>query len=173
MSTVRSEVIQNGQAIRRVPRVRWERVPIVLFGWLFLGLWWGAGGRFTIDGLPLFFNTVLGFFRAPEVFRPITDWHWYLYLCWLPILISVIERRNRPRRGLAWSVILVYAIGVWVLVSVIDLGSTWLAVTNPPADAWLLTRQVAAVKPIAGVWTVATTFLPELGMAALWRYVRG
>lgn len=167
----------NAEELLRPPvkrrGIRWERVPVTLFGVFFLLLWWAAGGKYTIDGLPLFFNTVFAFFHAPFALSRIGDWHWYVYLCWLPIAISVIERRNRPRRGLVWSVILAYAVGVWLIVCMLDLGSTWLAVTHPLPDAFLLSRQVAQVKILAGIWTGATTFLPEIGMAALWRYVRG
>lgn len=169
---VGSEDMKDGRPVTRHTSMHWDRLPIVLIGWFLLALWWAAGGKYTIDGLPLFFNMVFDFFHAPFALSPITAWHWYVYLCWLPVAISVIERRNRPRRGLAWNGILVVAIGVWAAVSLLDLSSTWLAVTSPRPDDWLITRQVAALKPIAGIWTAATTFLPEMGMAALWRYLR-
>ena len=94
----------------------------------------------------------------------------YAALCWLPILISIIERRNRPRGGLAWRTATVVALVVWAVVSLYDMGSTYLAITNPPEDAWLLMQQVAAIKPLAALWTAATTFLPEIGLVALVRY---
>lgn len=160
-------------ASKRRASFHWDRLPLVLFGWFVLGLWWATGGKYTIDGLPLFANTVFSFFHVPVELAPITNWRWYIGLCWIPIAISVIERRNRPRRGLAWSVIMVYAIGVWVVISMLDLGSTWLAVTNPAPDAFILSKQIAGTSFIAALWTGATTFLPEVGMAALWRYLRG
>lgn len=152
---------------------RYDRVPLGLTGMALLALWWAVGGRYTIDGMPLLGNAILGFFRAPALFGAVTDPQWYLKLCWLPVVISYIERRNRPRAGLAWNLAMVYAIGVWLIVSGADLGSTWLAVTHPEPDAWPLAQQVAQIPFLAVVWTVATTFAPEIGWAALWKYMRG
>lgn len=170
--TVRSEHIKDGQRVERVSLIHWERLPIVLLGWLLLGLWWLVGGKYTIDGLPLLSNEVLAFFRAPQVFEPVTDWRIYVVLCWLPFLISVAERRYAPWRRLALSAIMVWVLVVWLVVSGLDAGSTWLAVTHPPADAYTFSKQLAAIKPLAAVWSIMTTFLPETGIGALWWWLR-
>jgi hypothetical protein len=153
-------------------RLRWDRVPAVLLGWAILGLWWLVGGRWTIDGLPLLLNEVFAFFRVPIALAPIRAWQWYVALCWLPFIISFVEHRYAPWRRLAWSVIMVWVVVVWLVASGVDLGSTWLAMIHPPPDAYPLTRQVAAIKPLAFVWSVATTFAPEIGIAMLWRWLR-
>lgn len=157
----------------REPRKRaslLDRLPVAAIGVPLFALWWAMGGRYTIDGGPLVLNTILAFFRQPARVPLISGGVVYLYLCWLPILISIIERRNRPRKGLAWHSATVVALVVWAVVSLYDMSSTYLAVTNPPEDAWLLAKQVAAVKPLAAIWTAATTFLPEIGLVALVRY---
>lgn len=152
--------------------IHWDRVPLVLLGWLLFVLWWAAGGKYTIDGLPLLSNEIFAFFRAPFKLALIADWHWYLWLCWLPVVISLAERRYAPWRRLAWSFIMVWIVFVWAVVSGVDATSTYLAVTNPAPDAYLLSRQLAAIKPLAGLWSVATTFLPETGIAILWWWLR-
>lgn len=150
-----------------------DRVPVVVVGWAILAVWWAVGGRYTIDGTPLLINEVLNFFHMKARLGVIVDPLWYLKLCWVPILISWIERRNRPRLRMDWSVTIVYAVGIWLIVSGADLGSTWLAVTHPDPNAWPLARQIAQIPLLAALWTVATTFAPEIGFAALWKYMRG
>lgn len=156
----------------RQPRSRLDRIPVVVIGWAILAVWWAAGGRYTIDGAPLLLNAIARFFRLSARLGVIADPVWYLRLCWLPIAMSIIERRNRPRRGLAWNTITVYTIGIWAIVAGADFGSTWLAITHPDPDAWPIAVQVAHIAPLALLWTAATTFAPEIGFVALWRYLR-
>lgn len=155
-----------------VRRVHWERIPVVLLGTFFLGLWWLVGGKYTIDGLPLLLNEIAAFFRVPVRLAPVTDWHWYLRLAWLPVFISVAERRFAPWRRLTFSSIMIWVLLVWLVVSGVDAGSTWLAVTRPPEDAYTVSKQLAAIKVLAALWSVATTFLPEAGIGALWWWLR-
>lgn len=165
--------VQSRPITTRRSSVLWERLPTALLGWFFLSLWWIVGAKYTIDGLPMFLNTmVFQFLHIPIALPNVTDWHWYLYLAWLPVLISIVERRNRPRLALARSAHILYALGVWIIVCGIDLGSTWMAVTNPPDDAFRISQQVARIGPLALIWTAITTFLPEIGFGALWRYLR-
>lgn len=146
---------------------------MVALGWAILALWWAAGAKYTIDGLPLLLNEVAAFFRAPLRLGQVSDWRLYILLSWLPIAISVAERRYAPWRRLTLSSIMIWVIGVWLIVSGIDAGSTWLAVTNPPDDAYTVTKQIAAIKPLAAAWSIATTFLPEIGFGALLWWLRG
>lgn len=158
---------------RRAGLLRYDRVPLALVGFLVLALWWAVGGRYTIDGGPLLLNTILAFFRSSARVGLIADPVWYLRLCWVPVVISIIERKNRPRRGMAWNVAMVYAVLIWFLVSAADFSSTYLAVTNPELNAWPIAMQIAQSRPLATLWSVATTFAPEIGFAALWRFMRG
>lgn len=163
---------EQRQRSRTARRARLDRVPVVVVGWGVLAIWWAAGGRYTIDGAPLLINEILHFFRISARLGTITDPIWYAYLCWLPIAFSIIERRNRPRWGLAWNVSTVYTVLIWAIVAGADFGSTWLAITHPDPDAWPLAVQVAGIVPLALLWTAATTFAPEIGFAALWKYLR-
>lgn len=169
--TVRSTPLHDGKPIVH-SGIRWERLPIVLIGWTILALWWAVGAKYTIDGLPLLLNEIAAFFRAPAFARPITDWHWYVYLCWLPVLISLAERHYAPWRRLTLSAIMIWVLGAWLIVSLVDAGSTWLAVTHPPDDSYTITKQIAAIKPLAAAWSIVTTFLPETGFAALLWWLR-
>jgi hypothetical protein len=194
-SPVKSAPLTNGKVAEKKTApggIVWERVPVVLLGLFILGLWWMAGGKYTIDGMPLLFNEFAAFFRVQLRLAPVTNGVWYAVLCWVPVLISLSERRHSPwfriRRALAKArqghtltvgdilfvvsaALFAWVTLVWVIVSAMDAGSTWLAVTNPPADAYTISKQVAAARPLAGAWTAATTFLPEMGMAALIRWL--
>lgn len=152
--------------------IHWDRMPLVLTGWMLLGLWWAAGARYTLDGLPLAGNVVLNFFHVAPLFQPIADPHMYLWLAWLPAVISFVERKNRPWRTQSFSILAVYAALIWLAVVLLDAGSTWLAVMNPRPDDWRISHQLAALWPLAAAWTFLTTFLPEIGIAVLWRYLR-
>lgn len=172
--SVRSVPLKEGQPVDRRSALHWDRLPILIFGWFFLGLWWLAGGKYTIDGLPLLFNEILAFFRIPAVIGVVSDWRWYVILAWLPIAISIAERRYAPWRRLTFSTIMIWVIVVWVVVSGVDAGSTWLAVTHPANDAYTVSKQLAQLRPLAAAWSLATTFLPETGMAALlWWFRKG
>lgn len=172
---VRQRPIEERKPVER-PRRRfhWDRVPLALLGWAILGVWWAAGGKYTIDGLPLVANWLLDFFHVPAGVLRLTrvvDWHWYLWLCWLPVLISFVERRYVPwRRRL--SLMLLAVAAVWLVVAALDGASTYLAVITPTADAGLLALQLAAFWPAAVTWTLATTFAPEVGIALLYRWLR-
>lgn len=169
--TVRSTPLVNGHPVAR-RAFHWDRLPIVLIGWAILALWWAVGAKYTIDGLPLLLNEIAAFFRAPAFAHPVTDWHWYLYLAWLPVLISFAERRFAPWRRLTLSSIMIWVVGAWLIVSAVDAGSTWLAVTHPPADSYTITKQIATIKPLAAAWSLITTFVPETGFGALLWWLR-
>lgn len=172
-----AEPAKPAPAAERKPATRarsawYDRLPVVIIGLpIFVG-WWVLGGKYTIDGTPLLANLFLEFLRLGARVAPITDGHWYAYLALLPILISIIERRNRPRRGLAFSSATVVVLAVWAIASLYDLGTTYIAVTTPAPDAWLITQQIGAYRPVAALWTGATTFLPEIGIVALLCYLR-
>jgi hypothetical protein len=172
-SKVTSEPLVNGTPISKHRANRatgiLANIPVVLFGVLIFGLWWAVGGKYTIDGLPLLINFIGSLFHARLGLQAVTDWHTYLYLCWIPVCMSVVERFARPdsahRRGIAWRGILVLGV-VWLVVSALDFGSTYMAVTTPAVDAWYITRQVAASRPVAATWAAITTFLPEVALVA-------
>jgi hypothetical protein len=180
-SKVRSEPLVNGKTVdeqaqekktRRATRASGvlENIPVVLFGVVIFGLWWAIGGKYTIDGAPLLLNSVAGWFHYHPNLRPVTDWHTYLHLCWVPVCVSFVERTSRPdkaiRKPLAWYGILIL-IAVWLIVSALDFGSTYMAVTTVAPDAWLLTRQVANTPFLAIGWSGITTFLPEAALVAV------
>ena len=150
-------------------RFHWDRLPLVVFGYAILALWWAAGGKWTIEGTPLLLNEVFNFFHISFRLKPIADPAWYLWLCWLPLGISYIEHIYAPWR--AWKkwgiLVLIFVVGVWLIVTAADWGSTWQAITHPAPDAWLIARQIARVPLLAGVWVSLTTFVPEVGFAVL------
>jgi hypothetical protein len=152
--------------------LRWDRLPMWLIGSAILGWWWLVGGKYTVDGAPLLLNQMLHFLHLPLALAPITHGAWYLILAWLPCSISYVERRYAPWRQVAIDGTIFLIVAVWLIVAAGDGFSTYLAVTHPPADALALSRQVAQSPAAAAVWSFATTFLPEIGLALLWRWFR-
>jgi hypothetical protein len=150
-------------------RFHWDRLPLVVFGYAILGLWWAAGGKWTIEGTPLLLNEVFNFFHITYRFAPISWAGWYAWLCWLPLGISFIEHKYAPWRAWQkWGILsLIGVLFVWFVVTAADWSSTWQAITHPAPDAWRIARQVAGVPLIAGAWVTLTTFLPEIGFAIL------
>jgi hypothetical protein len=70
------------------------------------------------------------------------------------------------------SLILIVVAAVWFTVAALDGASTYLAVITPTADAGLFALQLALFWPGAVAWTLATAFLPEVGIALLYRWLR-
>jgi len=168
---VRVEALDNG---KRKKQFQWDRLPIGFFGYLILGLWWLAGGKWTIDGSPLLVNAILDFFHIKFALPPVTNPTVYLVLCWLPLFISYVEHKYAPwRAARKWGILaLVFVIGIWLIVTAADWSSTWLAVTHPELGAWRITQQVAAIPALAAIWTTLTTFVPEIGFVALARWLK-
>jgi hypothetical protein len=170
-SQVRSEELQGRQRSDAPPAARfhWERLPLVLFGYAILALWWAAGGKWTIEGMPLLLNEVFNFFHVSIRLAPITWPGWYAWLAWLPLGISFVEHKYSPWHAWGkWSILsLCFVFGVWLVVTGADWGSTWQAITHPAPDDWLIARQVAAIPLAAALWVTLTTFVPEIGFAVL------
>lgn len=151
-------------------RFHWDRLPLVIFGFAILALWWAAGGKWTIEGMPLLLNEIFNFFHVSFRLAPIIWAGWYAWLIWLPLGISYVEHKYSPWRAWRkWGILsLMGVLVVWLVVTAADWSSTWLAITHPAKDDWLIARQVAAVPFAAGVWVTMTTFLPEVGFAVLY-----
>ena len=167
----RNQPQEEKKSQKAVKVFHWDRTVPVAFGLALLGLWWLAGARWTIDGSPLLLNVVLDFLRFPANWRVgmVTTFAPYFWLFWLPIGISAIEHRNAPWRLERKSGILVviFLSLIWFVVTGADWSSTYLALTNPPVDAWLITKQIAALPILAAALTTLTTFAPEVGIAVL------
>jgi hypothetical protein len=158
------------------PRFHWDRFVPASFGLLILGLWWLAGARWTIDGAPLLLNVFLDFLRFPADWRfaPVTTFAPYLWFCWLPIGISIVEHvyapwRNSRRSGI---LVLLFLVLIWFIVTSGDWSSTYLALKHPQPGAWPLTLQIASSPLLAGVLTTLTTFVPEIGISVLLWWLR-
>lgn len=151
---------------------RLDRVPACLLGSAIFGWWWLTGARYTIDGIPLLLNQLAAFLYVHLGLPPVTNPLWYLLLAWLPFAISFVERRYAPWRQSMIDGTMIVIVVVWLIVSAFDGFSTYLAITNPPDNALTISHQIARSTIASAIWSIATTFLPEVALGLLWRWQR-
>lgn len=121
------------------------------------GLLWLAGAKYTLMGWVAGLNWFLGWLALPARIPVPVGW-WVLLLVPVGLLYSVIEVKRPWRHGRTRSA-LYYVI--WTFLVFSDVITTFLGVVNPTVGAWELSRQVAVLWPLAFVWAVTLTFLPE------------
>jgi hypothetical protein len=126
---------------------------------------WVIGARYTLDGWVIVLNLIAGVTHLPFVLTAPAGM-WSLLLFPIGIGYSLIEVRYRPRGARTFAPWL-----VWALVIVSDYGSTYIAATTPPADAWAITAWMATTVPAAALWTAVLTFLPETLIMAGIRWI--
>jgi hypothetical protein len=129
---------------------------------------WIVGARYTVDGAIVAINWFLNWLTIPhQVHRP----QWEGYLLWIAaagLAFSIIEVRHRPRR-IPKNNKEALTGAAWCIAVVIDLGTTYLAVTNPGRGAWPITYWIAGNITAAGAWTILATFGPEWAIMGAWK----
>lgn len=165
---VRSEPLKDGkpEERRRAPAPGLWPLALVLL--VFGAIGWVAGGKYTVEGWVTALNMfgrwvgVGGTLNVPRGVLLIA------VIAALSLLYSRVElmvyARSAHRLPLFW-------IG-WLLIVMTDIGSTLIGVLNPPEDAAPVMLQVASLPPVAIVFSLILTFIPEwliLGGAKLLR----
>lgn len=157
---VRSEPLVNGQPTHARPIVRsggggmWPLAIVLL---VFGALGWMAGGKYTVEGWVVALNMFARWLGMTEQIAVPRGW-WLVGAVLISGLVySRVEllawRKNAQRMPQFW-------IG-WVLIVLTDLGSTLLGVLNPAPDAPPVFLQLAAMLPLAILWSVILTAVPE------------
>lgn len=168
---VRSEPLSDGKPIARAPRsagIRMGGAVLIVVG----ALLWLAGCRYTLMGWHTGVNWFLAWMGLSEQLPPIIGRGVFLALP-IGLMYSLVElRRPWTYRAKERDAVALYWI-VWGLIVVSDVGSTFLGVRTPGADASMLALQVAASAPVASAWALILTFTPEWfivgGTKLLWR----
>lgn len=171
---VTSTDLVNGQVVprRRGPRGpgwRWYAGIMMLIvgaaGWLL-----GAG--YSVDGWTGGANLLASWLTLPVVVPTPVSWPRLVAIAVLGILYSCCELYVRPSRAEDWG----GNVAIVVLMVVIhgsDIGSTYLGVVAPRPGSWPIAMWVASVPPVALVWSLVLTYLPELLLLKGWAYLTG
>lgn len=135
---------------------------------------WVIGARFTIDGVIWVANWLLGFVRAPTRIPLPLAWQVYLALAPVPLLFSVVEWRNSPRQRRGDRVVWlpVSLIWVWIIVSAMDLTTTFLGLGTNQQPASDLARWFVTTTWAKGIATAFLTFWPEWLVKAMLGIIR-
>jgi hypothetical protein len=153
-------------APRGVPASARAALALVLF--VFGGIAWIAGGKYTIEGWAIVLNmftrwiglgTVLAVPRGLPLLGAIVG---------VGLVYSLVEllvwRASARRMAVFW-------VG-WVPIVASDIWSTLVGVLAVSPSDPLLLRQVAALLPLAILWSLVLTFVPEWMIVGAWRLLR-
>lgn len=158
------EVYEERRATRSAGQ-RQAAESFALLGLVVAGLLWPIGARATIDGVIIFVNWLIagvvgvGSAITPDFNEP--AW-WLLWL--IPLGISRVEWRPPVRRaGKGWKIEWkrLDRLALWGILTVIDLWSTWIGLTEKAESHGDLFVWIAAASWRAAIAVALLTFLPE------------
>lgn len=162
--TVQSKTMVDGQVSEKAepiaPVTRGDMWPASLALFVVGGLMWLAGAKYTLLGWVAGLNWFLSWLELPARI-PAPAGYYMLLLVPIGLLYSLIEKlrpwkyhnKNPEKVALYWA--------IWALLVASDIGSTFAGVSTPGPTAWGITKQIAAMWPIAIAWAVVLTFVPE------------
>lgn len=157
--------LTNGQPpsepTRRRLAMHLERPAGGLLALLFGLPLWALGGWYTLNGWAAALNLLSAKLAQPRRLDAPAGEVALLVMVGLALAYSLVEVRLRPRAPRGDYGFWALATLLWLVVILTDVGSTFLGVTTPGADAWAITRQVAASPYLAGAWALILTFVPE------------
>lgn len=156
---VRSTPPTSAPVARKTSASAWA-VGLVVLAFGFGG--WLAGGKYTVEGWIVWLNWFLVWVGFPFRVPPVAGWGLLIILP-VALVYSRVEVAHRPvwRSGGQWHFAEPIFWIAWLLIVGTDVGSTYAGVRSPSPDAFLVTRQVAAVPWLSVVWAVLLTFSPE------------
>ena len=137
-------------------------VCLALYFWFF-----GAG--WTVNGVPLLGNILLGHLSHIAKIEPVMQirlplpWEIYQALWVVPVICSLDEIFGVPlrRRAKRWIWLGLGLAAVWVFVVSFDLSSTFLGLYNPEIPPGTVVWLFRGTLPGAAFSTVWFTFFPE------------
>ena len=129
-------------------------VALMVFG----GALWIASAKYTLLGWVVGLNTALAWLGLPlRVPAPVS------YAILLAVPLGVIYSRVETRVWQGSRTIFrapLFWLG-WIVIVATDVGSTYLGVRTPAADAWPITIQIASSALVSFVVSLVLTFIPE------------
>ncbi len=154
---VRSEPLTNGKPVQRQakPQASLYALAVVLF--IFGGIGWIAGGKYTVEGWVVALNMFARWIGIGQQLTVPRGW-WLVGAVvvsgFLYSKVELLALRNTVQRMPAFWI-------SWLLIFVTDVGSTFFGVISPAPDAAPLFHQLATMAPVAFVWSLVLTLLPE------------
>lgn len=159
---VRSEPLPSREARGDEPR-RAETKPqsslyalaVVLL--IFGGIGWLAGGKYTVEGWVVALNMFARWIGIDQQIAMPRGWWLVGAVAAGGLIYSRVEvlalRTTVQRMPAFW-------LG-WLLIVATDVGSTLIGILNPPLDAAPVLLQLAHTVPLAILWALLLTFVPE------------
>lgn len=131
---------------------------------------WPIGARYTIDGILWIANFILTFVRVPYQIPLPPVWQMYLLLAPICLICSGVEwRAPLFKRAGRWEFASADTIIIWLVIVVLDVGTTYAGIRNPGRDAWPIMQELAASLVLSGILSAILTFGPEWLMREGWR----
>lgn len=164
---VKSEPLDNGKPVSR-PKGGGEwaiGTTLLVFG----AIGWLTGARYTLIGWVIGLNLFFDWLGLPVAVPTPTGW-WVLTMIPIALIYSRVEMqvwRVRNRHGQALAL---FMIG-WALIVATDVGSTYIGVRSPAADAWPVTLTIAASAGIAFAWAAVLTFVSDWLILGGWKLI--
>lgn len=147
-----------------------KEVGIVLLAFGLIA--WLGGARFTVDGGVIGLNILFAWFGVPLVVPTLSGLTLIGCAVVIGFLCSRVEvvrfpiRVTRSKGKIALAFLGFAVLTAWLLISSIDMGTTYLGVTRVTAASWPIHQAIAASDGLAATVTVALTFLPEIAILA-------
>ena len=154
---VRSEPLANGKAIARAKSggdwaVGTALIVFGLIGWL-------SGAKYTLFGWVVGLNLFFTWLGLPISIPAPTGW-WILTMVPIGIVYSWVEAQVWNAHKRHGQALVLFAMG-WLLIVATDVGTTYLGVRTPPADAWPITLTIAGSVGLAFIWAAILTFVSD------------
>lgn len=156
-TTVRSEPLENGKAVKRSASSGEWAISLALIVFGVIG--WVTGARYTLFGWMTGLNMFLAWLGLPIAIPMPAGW-WILTMIPIGLAYSRVEMqvwKAHKRQGQALAL---FALG-WLLIVITDVGSTYLGVRAPQPEAWPITQTIAANTGMAFVWAAVLTFVSD------------
>ncbi len=162
---VRSSASTSAPVTRKKTGYLW---PAGIVAWLFGIPLWVIGAFYTLQGWTIGLNLVASVIHLPAR-APVPGGWWVLLFIPMGLLYSYVEVKLYPRSSAddwgRWFLLFV----IFAAVILSDLGTTYLSVVTPDADALLLSRWAAQTPLASGAWTIFLTFAPEWLVIGGWK----
>lgn len=133
---------------------------------------WLADGKYSLDGIVSLSGVFRSWVGIPAV---VIDpaWGQWAYLIGIVLTAMIFTRIEISQWGLVkqqrWRVVGAGVLLVWAIANAIDLGTTWLGVTDTHDDMLAIQYWIATNPPASIAWSILVTYLPEFLFVAIFR----